>query len=320
MDAAIKKQKTKIKAEAPNSKNKKYRQRSVFKQIWVDRVSYALIAPFMTVFLLFTVIPVFVSLLLSFTDFNLLSFPNWVWFENYIALFLNDEVFLIALRYTMIIAFVTGPISFVACFLFAWLVNELPGKARALMVFLIYVPSISGSAFFVWSYILGGERYAILNSILLRLGIIKQPMIFLSNPKYILTCVIVVTIWMSLGASFLALIAGLRAVDTNLYEAAAIDGVRNRFQELIYVTLPNMKPQLLFAAVMSIAGAFNCGGVTASLAGNPPPSYVGYTISLHIGDYAGTRFEIGYAGAMNILLLLVMLLVNKVVHKYLVDK
>lgn len=278
-----------------------------------------MIAPFLTAFFIFTVIPVVAAIFLSFTDFNLLQTPNFVGFDNYMTLFLNDDVFIIAVRNTMIMAFITGPVGYIACFIFAWFINELPNKIRAIMTLVFYAPSISGGVYFIWQYILSSDRYGVLNGVLLKLGIIDSPILWLADTDYMLVCCIIVQLWLSLGTSFLSFLAGFKTVDTTLYEAGAIDGVHNRFQEIWFLTLPQMKPQLLFGAVMQISRAFAIGAVPAALCGNPSVSYATHTIINHIDDYGGVRYELGYACAISTVLLMVMLIVNKVINKVLAE-
>ena len=278
-----------------------------------------MIAPFLTAFFIFTVIPVVAAIVLSFTDFNLLQTPNFVGFDNYMTLFLNDDVFIIAVRNTMIMAFITGPVGYIACFIFAWFINELPNKIRAIMTLVFYAPSISGGVYFIWQYILSSDRYGVLNGVLLKLGIIDSPILWLADTDYMLICCIIVQLWLSLGTSFLSFLAGFKTVDTTLYEAGAIDGVHNRFQEIWFLTLPQMKPQLLFGAVMQISKAFAIGAVPAALCGNPSVNYATHTIINHIDDYGGVRYELGYACAISTVLLMVMLIVNKVINKVLAE-
>ena len=297
-----------------------YRLKTGFKHAWQERSSYGMIAPFMIAFLLFTVIPVVAAIVLSFTDFNMLQTPNFVGLDNYKALFLNDDVFIIAVKNTLILAMITGPLSYIACFVFAWFINELPGKLRAFMTVVFYAPSISGGALGIWNYILSGDRLGILNSVLLKLGFIDAPIQWLTDTSYMMTCCIVVQLWLSLGTAFLSFMAGFKTVDTTLYEAGAIDGVRNRFQEVWFLTLPQMKPQLLFGAVMQIASSFAVGAIPMALTGFPSTDYATHTIIAHVQDYGGTRFELGYACAISTVLLVVMLLANKVVNKLLVEE
>ena len=299
--------------------SKSYRLKARAKSVWTERSSYFMIAPFMIAFFIFTVIPVVAAIVLSFTDFNMLQTPNFVGFNNYKTLFLNDDIFIIAVRNTMILAFITGPVGYIACFIFAWFINELPNKIRAFMTLIFYAPSITGGAYFIWQYILSSDRYGVLNGVLLKLGFIDSPILWLADTDYMLICVIIVQLWLSLGTSFLSFLAGFKTVDTTLYEAGAIDGVNNRFQEIWYLTIPQMKPQLLFGAVMQISKAFAIGAVPAALCGNPSVNYATHTIINHVEDYGGVRYELGYACAISTVLLVVMLIVNKVINKVLVD-
>ena len=287
--------------------------------MYVERACYFMIAPFLTAFFIFTVIPVVAAIVLSFTDFNLLQTPNFVGFDNYMTLFLNDDIFIIAVRNTMIMAFITGPVGYIACFIFAWFINELPNKIRAIMTLVFYAPSISGGVYFIWQYILSSDRYGVLNGVLLDLNIIDAPILWLNDTDYMLVCVIIVQLWLSLGTSFLSFLAGFKTVDITLYEAGAIDGVNNRFQEIWFLTLPQMKPQLLFGAVMQISSSFAVGPITEALCGMPSTDYAVHTIINHVHDYGSVRYELGYACAISTVLLMVMLIVNKVITKLLVD-
>ena len=299
--------------------SKSYRLKARARSVWTERSSYFMIAPFMIAFFVFTVIPVVAAIFLSFTDFNMLQTPNFVGFDNYKTLFLNDDIFITAVKNTMILAFITGPVGYIACFVFAWFINELPNKIRAFMTLIFYAPSITGGAYFIWQYILSSDRYGVLNGVLMKLGFLDSPILWLADTDYMLVCVIIVQLWLSLGTSFLSFLAGFKTVDTTLYEAGAIDGVNNRFQEIWYLTLPQMKPQLLFGAVMQISSSFAVGAVPAALCGNPSVNYATHTIINHIDDYGGVRFELGYACAISTVLLMVMLIVNKVINKVLVD-
>lgn len=299
------------------SVNKSSYKKPLYKRMWAARASYMMIGPFMIFFLVFTVIPVLAAIGLSFTDFNMLQKPNFVGLDNYKTLFLNDDVFMIAVKNTLIFAFITGPLSYFACFIFAWFINELPGKLRAVMTLVFYAPSISGSAFVIWNFIFYGDRYGVVNGILMKLGILNTPIQWLTDTKYMMMTCIIVQLWLSLGTSFLAFMAGFKTVDEALYEAGAIDGIKNRFQEVWHITIPQMKPQLLFGAVMQIASSFAVGAVPMALNGFPSTDYATHTIITHIHDYGNVRYELGYACAVSTVLLLFMLITNKVINRVL---
>ncbi len=275
-------------------------------------------APFFLLFFLFTVLPVVISMGLSFTNFNMLEWPKFCGWDNYLKLFLDDDIFPIALKNTLIFAVITGPASYLMCLFFAWIINEFSGKLRAFLTLIFYAPSISGNAYMVWSLIISGDRYGYLNGILLKLGFINSPILWMKTEKYIMPILIVVQLWLSLGTGFLTFIAGLQTIDKSLYEAAAIDGVKNRWQELWYVTLPSMKPQLMFGAVMQITTSFAVADISIQLAGNPSVNYAGATIVTHLMDYgSGIRYEMGYASAIATILFLLMIGTNKLVQKML---
>ncbi|MFA7076060.1 MAG: sugar ABC transporter permease [Candidatus Izemoplasmatales bacterium] len=291
---------------------------SLKKRIMKNKVYYSMIAPFMLIFTVFTILPVLMSFLLSFTSFDMLQLPKFIGLSNYINLFLNDDVFLIALKNTLILAFITGPVSYLMAFVFAWLINELSPKVRWFMVLIFYAPSISGSAYLLWLLIFSSDMYGILNAYLIDLNLINTPILWLETPKYALFILIIVQLWLSLGVSFLAFIAGLQTVDKTLYEAAAVDGIRNRWQELWYITLPQMKSQLMFGAVMQITNALGIGMVSVSLLGFPSVEYSGHTIVTHLLDFGSansTRLEMGYASAIATILFVLMLGSNLIVQR-----
>lgn len=293
------------------------KQKKLGYRIKRSRTSYMMMAPYFILFFLFTVLPVVISIVLSFTSFNMLEWPTFIGWRNYIKLFLEDDIFLIALKNTLLFAVITGPVSYILCLLFAWIINEFKGKLRAFLTLIFYAPSICGNAYMVWNLILTGDRYGYLNGILLKLGILDEAILWMKTEKYVLPLLIVVQLWLSLGTGFLSFIAGLQTVDKSLYEAAALDGVKNRWQELWYVTLPAMKPQLMFGAVMQITQSFAVADISIQLAGNPSINYAGATVVTHLLDYGSTRFEMGYASAIATVLFLLMVGTNKLVQKIL---
>ena len=286
--------------------------RKEMKRNWV---AYLMIAPYVLIFTIFTVIPVALSVVISFTDFNLLQWPNIVWLENYINLFFADEVFLTACTNTLIFAVIVGPVSYLMSFLIAWFINELSPKIRSLVTLVFYAPSIAGQVYLIWGTLFAADSYGWINSILLEMGFISSPIAFFKDADYVMPLCIVVALWTSLGTSFLSFIAGLQGVDRSLYEAGAVDGVKNRWQELWYITLPSMKPQLMFGAIMAITGSFGFGGVVTALAGFPSVDYAAHTIMHHLEDYGNQRYEIGYSSAIATVLFLIMIGANVVVKK-----
>ena len=289
------------------------------KDIRKNKDNYFMILPYFIFFLVFTIIPVLVAIYLSFTYFNLLQPPQFRGLFNYARLLLDDDVFLIALKNTLIFALLTGPISYLICVLFAWLINELPSKLRALMTLVFYAPSISGTLHVIWGFIFSGDSYGMVNGFLMQMGLINDPILWLTDPQYNMTILIIVQIWLSLGTSFLALIAGLQGVDRSLYEAGAIDGIRNRFQELIKITIPSIGPSLMFSAVMQISSSFAVGRLSMALAGFPSTDNSASTIVTHLLDYGNYRYEMGYACAIATVLFIMMLTMNAFV-KFLLRK
>ncbi len=290
---------------------------------WTKRngANLVFLAPFTVLFFTFTILPILAAIVLSFTYFNMVAAPTWVGFSNYVRMFFDDNVFLIALRNTAIFAMITGPISYILSFLIAWLINEFPHTLRTVLTLVFYLPSLAGNVYFVWTYIFSGDSYGLLNSILVKLSLVTDPLQWLTDTKYMMAVVIVVILWLSLGTGFLSFVAGLQSLDRELFEAAAIDGLPNRFAELWYITLPQMGPQLLFGAVMQISTSFAIGYECMNLTGFPSTDYATQTLVLHILDFGQKRFEMGYACAVAVVLFGLMLimwtLINKLLSKWL---
>ncbi len=287
-----------------------------WRQIWENKINYVLMFPFLLFFTLFTVIPVGASMVLSFTRYDILNDPVFVGWDNYLRMFLEDGIFLIALKNTLQFAIITGPVGYILCFVFAWFINDLPPYARAFFTVVFYAPTLA-NVYFIFQYIFSADMYGLINSLLMNLGLLDQPIAWLTNPDYMLNIVIIVQLWCSLGTGFLSFVAGLQNLDPSLAEAGAIDGVRNRFQELFYITLPQMGGMLMFGAVMQIASAFAVGGISSAMLGNPSVDYAGHTLVLHISDFGNTRFELGYASAIAVILFLLMILTKAAINKLL---
>ena len=286
-----------------------------WKEMKNNKVAYLMVLPFMIIFTLFTIVPVALSIIFSFTDFNMLEWPNFVFAENYVRLFLDDDIFIIAVKNTFIFAVIVGPVSYLLSFMVAWFINELPPKIRAVITLIFYAPSISGQVYLIWQTLFSGDSYGWVNARLLEMGLTTSPIQFFQDADYVMPLCIVVALWTSLGTAFLSFIAGLQGVDKAQYEAGAVDGVKNRWQELWFITLPNMGPQLMFGAIMAITSSFGFGAIVTALCGFPSVDYAAHTIMHHLDDYYGQRFEIGYASAIAVVLFLIMVGANMIVKK-----
>lgn len=281
---------------------------------------YIFLAPYLLIFFTFTFLPVLISIVLSLTRFDVVQPPSFIGFTNYIRLFMDDSLFPIALKNTLLLAIVTGPIGFFLSLLIAWLLNEFGKYTRSFLTLLFYAPVISGGAYIIWQIIYSGDTYGFLNAILMSLGIIYKPIQWLTDSNYMLGSCIVLLLWMSFGAGFLSFIAGFKNVDKKMYEAGAIDGIKNRYQELWYITLPSMKPQLMFGAVMSITNSFGTGTIISAIYGFPSTNYSLYTLVHLLQDYGTVRFEMGYASAIATVLFVIMLTSNFIVQHLLTEK
>ena len=281
------------------------------------KMCYIFLAPYAILFTMFFVFPVVASIYYSFTYYNILEPPRFIGLQNYISLVLQDDIFLIGVKNTLMIALITGPLGYILSFLFAWLINELPRWIRSIAVIVFYAPSIAGNCYVIFSVFFRGDAYGYVNAFLMSIGLIDAPKLWLIDPTYMLPICMVVILWMSMGSGFLSFVAGLQGVDRSQFEAGYMDGIKNRWQELWYITLPSMKPMLMFGAVMTITSSFGVADVTMALCGYPSMDYAARTIVTHLFDYGYSRFEMGYACAIATILFLMMILCNKAIQSLL---
>ena len=288
-------------------------------EMWRYKMSYALVAPFFILFITFTLLPLLASTALSFTYWNIFEDPVFNGLENYVYLFVDDALFLKALTNTLTYAVIVGPVSYIASYFFAWFINQVPDKIRPLYVLAFYAPALSSGVAMavVWAVMFSNDSTGYLNSLLLNIGIINEPIQWLQDVNFIMPVIIIVALWSSLSTQFLAFVAAFRGVDRELYDAASVDGVTSRFQKLLYVDVPQTMPQMLFSAVITITSSFSVG---ATIVGHPSPEDAALTIMLHLSDYSGTRFEVGYASAIAVVLSVMILAIGRVAFKIFGDK
>lgn len=300
--------------------NKTIQRKSNFKN-WFEREgsAYAFLSGYALMFIVFIVVPVIVAILLSFTLFDTIQFPKLIGLKNYVTLLTQDDIFMkYVLPNTIQFAVIVGPGGYIVSFMLAWILAQLPKLPRTVMALILYSPSMtSGVAMsVVWLTFFSGDQNGYLNSLLLNYSIIQEPIQWLQSPQYLMTIMIVVTLWSSMGVGFLAMLAGILEINPEMYEAGSLDGISNRFQEIVYITIPSMRPQMLFGAVMAIVGTFQAGAIGVTLSGsNPTPQYAGQLIVNHIEDYGFLRYEMGYAAAVSVVLLLMVLLFARVANK-----
>lgn len=291
---------------------------SVGRRVFKARYSYLMLAPYFIVFLLFTALPVGISIWNSLTYNNFFDPARFVGMDNYIRMFTGDDVFLVALRNTLLLALITGPIGYGMSFLLAWQIDNMSSRfSRSLFVLLFYAPTMTTSVYTVWTLLFSNDEYGYINGLLMRLGIVRESIQWLADTDYMMLVVIICVLWTSMGAGFLSFVVGFRSMDKQYYEAGQVDGIRNRWQELWYITLPMMRPQLMFGAIMSITAAFSIHDVTIALMGFPSTDYAVHTVVNHLYDYGYLRFDLGYASALSTMLFLMMLGTNMLVGRLL---
>ncbi len=298
-----------------NTLTKKKRQRGSFGGSELSMLAIA--SPFLILFFVMTILPILTSLFLSFCSYDTLSTPKFIGLDNFLRMFVTDDMFGKVASNTLIFAVITAPAGFLLSYVLAWFINEFNPAVRSFLSFLFYAPALVGNAYFIWQTAFSPDAYGYVNAMLLSVGLLNEPVQWLKNPDYIVPIIIFVTLWASMGVSFLADIAGLQSINPSLFEAGAIDGIRNRWQELWYITLPSMKEILLFGAVMQIAGSFSIGPVITTMCEYPTVNNCADTIVMYLTDIAHTRMEMGYAAAISIFLFAMMAIFRTVVARLL---
>ncbi len=280
---------------------------------------YLFLAPYYLLFFIFVVVPVLVAIVLSFTHFDTIQFPSFAGLSNYVNLLLQDETFMkFVLPNTIVFSVIVGPGGYLLSFFLAWSLSQISKGPRTVLALILYSPSMTAGTTMavIWRVLFSGDQMGLLNSFLMQIGAITEPILFLQSKKFLMPVMIIVALWSSMGVGFLAMLAGLLNVDKSLYEAATIDGMRNRFQEVFYITIPSMKPQMLFGAIMAIVNTFQQGAIGVQLSGsNPTPRYAGQLMLNHIQDYGFIRYEMGYASAVSVVLLLIIWIFSKGANK-----
>lgn len=292
-----------------NEKNNSFKK----KMSKEDKTFYLILLPFMGTFFLFNILPVLASMGLSFFDYDMVSKPIFIGFDNYIRMFTEDQVFWKVVGTTLRFAIIAGPVSYFLAFFLAWMICEFSTPVRVFLTFIFYVPALVGNGYFIWQLLFSGDSYAYLNNLLISFGFITEPIQWFQDTEYNFIVIMIVQLWMSMGVSFLANIAGLQNVDTELYEAGVVDGIKNRWQELWYITLPSMKNILLFSAVMQIQAVFSISTVIQTLAGYPSVNNSVDTLVSYIADVGTVRYEMGYASTLSVFLFLMVLIVRYVI-------
>jgi multiple sugar transport system permease protein len=280
-----------------------------------NKSAYLYLSPYLILFFTFIVVPVVVAIFLSLTFFNTVDMPNFIGLQNFIDLFTKDEVFMQnVLPNTITFALVVGPGGYLLSFFLAWSLAQISHIPRTILALIIYSPSMTAGIAMqvIWTIVFNGDRMGYLNAVLMNWGLIDAPIQWLQSPDHLMSIMIAVSLWGSMGVGFLAMLAGVLNIDQSIYEAAYIDGISNRFQEIFFITIPSMKPQMLFGAVMAVVGTFQAGAIGVQLSGaNPTPQNAGQLMVNHIEDYGFIRYEMGYAAAISVVLLIGIYVLSK---------
>ncbi len=280
--------------------------------------------PYLLLFSVFILFPILLAVVMSFTYCDGVSALSFAGLDNYVTILTQDRVLMEhVLPNTIWIAMICGPLSLALQFILAWMLAHVPSKARTILALIFYSPSMTSGVTMsaIWKVLFSGDSQGYVNGFLLNMGVIDTPIQFLQSPVYILPLVVLVTLWSSMGVGFLSILAGIVNNDQEIYEAAYVDGLRNSFQEMIYITIPSMKPAMLFATVNAIVNTFSVGQAAVDLTGsNPTPQYAGQTFVTHIADHGFAQYEMGYAAALSVVLIMIIFAVSRIANKLFLEK
>ncbi len=303
------------KIEKKQDKNPDLEQklRSFCDEMHKNRSAYFMMTPFFVLFIAFTVLPVIGALPTAFTDFKLPGSAAFAGIENFRDLFIENELFISALKNTLVSFLITGLGGFVLCIFAAWLISPLGKRLKTVFAVILCLPSFLYGAFAVCGIAFGEGMESPLNSALMCLGIITSPVDWLNSTPASFLLMQLSKLWGTFGISFLVTLAGFDEAhgcceNAELYDAARIDGLSNRFGHLIFVTIPVSAPHLALAAVLQIAAALSPGSVFTTTPANM--TLTDYMLTMGAGE-----FDIGMASAVGVLITAFSLLVYFIVRK-----
>ena len=263
---------------------------------------YLLLAPWLVGFLVMWLIPAGMSIYYSFTDYNLLSAPNWVGLQNYITIFTSDKNFVQAMKVTFLYVFIMVPLRLAFALFVANLLNK-KHKGMAVYRVLYYIPSIVGGSIavsVVWKQIFGNK--GVLMQLLDAVGI-HQQFSLLGNPKTALFGIILMGVW-QFGSSMLVFLAGLKQIPNSLYESAAIDGASS-LKRWWKITMPLLTPTIFFNLIQQIINGFRVFTESYIITdGGPMSSTLTYVLYLYRSAF--TNFHMGYSCALAWILVVII--------------
>jgi putative chitobiose transport system permease protein len=265
---------------------------------------YLFLTPALVVIIVFVLIPILAVVYFSFTEYNISTPPRWIWFRNYEVL-LKDTIFRQAIVHSFIYLLVT-PILIVLSVVLAIVVNrKLPGIHMFRSLF--FIPVVSGSIAVGIAWRLMWDTNGIINGILLSLGPLEEPMQWLAEPAYTLPIAMALTIWLGLGYYMMIFLAGLQNIPEELYDAALIDGC-NSWQKHWYVSIPGLRPQITFVAVISSLAALQVFNEIFTLTGGLGGILnSGVTMVFYLWRKAFRLNQAGMASAIAMVLLVITL-------------
>ncbi len=268
---------------------------------------YLLISPWLLGFLVFVLGPMLASLVLSFTQWDILTPPQWIGLGNYVKM-MQDPLFWQSLKVSMLYAVMAVPLGLIVSLGMAVLLNQ---NVRGLRLFrtLFYLPSVvSGVAVMIlWLYIFNPD-IGLLNSFLGDFGIKGPAWVF--SPRWALPSMVIMSLW-GAGGGMLIWLAGLKGIPEYLYEAAKIDGASSR-QRFRYVTLPMLSPTIFFNLITGMIGALQAFS-QAYVMTNGGPLNATLFLNLYLFNNAFVDFNMGYASALAWVLFLIILLMSLLV-------
>ncbi len=278
---------------------------------------YAYILPSLILILCFSIIPIFMSAFFSFTEYNVMNPPRFVGLENYEKVF-QDEYVREALLNTLKYVAITVPIQTILSLVFAAiLATKMQNKGGEFLRSVMFIPVIASAVTSgtIWRTILGADG-GILNSILGVFGV--APINWLGDSHTSLLSICIVAIWKNVGYFLVIFYAGIMDIPKSLYEAAKVDGA-NTFQQFFSITLPMLKTITSLVVTLGIIWSFQVFDLAYQMTGGGP-GYSSVTIVMAIYNAAFKQYKMGYACALAMLLLVIVLIINAVKQRVFGEK
>jgi multiple sugar transport system permease protein len=289
-------------------------QETFLQRLGKQKMSYLFIALPAILFFIFQLAPVFISFFWSFTQYDVVHAPKFVGLANYRNILFNDPLFWKAIRNTILYVIGVVPIGVCLSLILAVAIDQKI-KFKNFFKSIFFLPTITAivAVSVIWKWLYAGEKYGLFNYILLKLGF--QPIDWLASPTWTLPSIIIMSIWAGIGYNMILFLAGLQSIPDVMYEAAEIDGA-GFWTKFFNVTIPLLKPTIVFVSIMSFIFSFQVFEqvyiMTGGQGGIGGVLNSALTIVAYLYDMGFQKFQMGYASALAYIIFLLIFVLTMV--------